>query len=46
MNTAELLIDCLIAEGIDVIFGVPGEENDDIIMAIAKKKLSFIVCRH
>ena len=24
-NTAQVLVDCLEAEGVDVIFGIPGE---------------------
>ena len=46
MNTAELLIDCLIANGINSISGVPGEENADVLMAISEKPITFIVCRH
>ena len=34
MNTAELLVQCLQAEGVECIFGIPGEENADFIMAI------------
>ena len=46
MNTAELLIDCLIANGIKNISGVPGEENANILMAISEKPIEFITCRH
>ena len=30
MNTAELLVQCLQAEGVECIFGIPGEENASI----------------
>ena len=34
MNAAELLVDCLREEGIEYIFGVPGEENADFMIAL------------
>ena len=46
MNTAELVIDCLIAHGIQSVSGVPGEENANIMMALSEKPISFITCRH
>lgn len=47
MNTAEGLIKALENEGIRYIFGVPGEENLDILEAIRKsKKITFVVTRH
>lgn len=47
MNAAELLVRCLEAEGIEYIFGVPGEENADFMMALeTSKKIRFILTRH
>ncbi|MCH7830863.1 MAG: acetolactate synthase large subunit [Proteobacteria bacterium] len=47
MNAAELLVRCLEAEGIEYIFGVPGEENADFMMALEpSKKIRFILTRH
>ncbi|MFK8103716.1 MAG: thiamine pyrophosphate-binding protein [Saprospiraceae bacterium] len=47
MNVAELFVQCLEKEGVTKIFGVPGEENEDILFAIAdSKKIEFIPCRH
>ena len=34
MNAAHLLVRCLEEEGIEYIFGVPGEENADFMMAL------------
>ena len=30
-TTAQVLVDCLEAEGVDVIFGIPGEETLDLM---------------
>ena len=47
MTVAELFVKCLENEGVQYIFGVPGEENEDLLFAIDKsKKLKFIPCRH
>jgi len=47
MNTAELLVRCLEAEGIEYIFGVPGEENADFMMALEQSaSIRFILTRH
>lgn len=31
-NTADLLVECLEEEGVEYIFGIPGEENLAVIM--------------
>ena len=45
-NTAQVLVDCLEAEGVDVIFGIPGEETLDLMFAIRDSKIRFIPTRH
>jgi acetolactate synthase-1/2/3 large subunit len=35
-NAAELMIECLEAEGVRRIYGVPGEENLDLLEAIRR----------
>ena len=30
-TTAQVLVDCLEAEGVDVMFGIPGEETLDLM---------------
>ncbi len=45
-TTAEVLVDCLKAEGVDVIFGIPGEENLDLMFAIKEAGIRFIPTRH
>ncbi|MDP2587022.1 MAG: acetolactate synthase large subunit [Candidatus Komeilibacteria bacterium] len=45
-NAADLFIAALEAEGVQYIFGVPGEENLDFMEALRQSKIKFIVCRH
>jgi acetolactate synthase-1/2/3 large subunit len=45
-NTAELLVKCLENEGVDYIFGLPGEENLHILDAIDRSSIQFITTRH
>ena len=47
MKASDLFVKCLEAEGIEYIFGVPGEENADFMMSLEQTdKISFILCRH
>ena len=46
MTTAELVIRCLEAEGVETIFGVPGEENLDLLDALLDSSIRFIPTRH
>ncbi len=45
-NAAELMIECLEAEGVRRIYGVPGEENLDLLDAIRKSSIELILTRH
>lgn len=47
MNIAEFVVSCLEAEGVEYVFGIPGEENIKFVRAIhASKKIRFILTRH
>lgn len=46
MNTAELLVKCLENEGVEYIFGLPGEENLDVLQALRTSSIQFITTRH
>lgn len=46
LNTAELLIECLENEGVEYIFGLPGEENLDILESLRNSSIQFITTRH
>lgn len=47
MKASDLFIQCLEEEGIEYIFGVPGEENADFMLSLEKsEKIKFILTRH
>ncbi len=46
MKAAELFVKCLENEGVEYIFGVPGEENAHFLMALEDSPIRFILCRH
>ena len=47
MKASDLFVRCLEVEGIEYVFGVPGEENADFVMSLSKsKKIQFILTRH
>lgn len=46
MNTAELLVKCLENEGVQYVFGLPGEENLHVLEALKNSSIQFITTRH
>lgn len=46
MNTAELLVRCLENEGVQYVFGLPGEENLHVLEALRHSSIQFITTRH
>ncbi len=47
MKASDLLVRCLEEEGIEYIFGVPGEENADFMLSLeSSKEIRFIMTRH
>ncbi len=46
MKTAELFVRALENEGVEYIFGVPGEENLDFLEALRTSKIKFVLTRH
>ena len=46
MNAAELLVRCLENEQVEIIFGIPGEENIDVMDALLDSNIRFITTRH
>jgi acetolactate synthase I/II/III large subunit len=46
MNAAQLLVRCLENEGVDYVFGIPGEENIHIMDALAQSRIRFVATRH
>ena len=47
MKASDLLVQCLEVEGVETIFGVPGEENADFMLSLeASEQIKFILTRH
>lgn len=46
MTGAELFVRCLENEGVRHIFGIPGEENIDVMDALLDSEIDFITTRH
>lgn len=46
MKASDLFVRCLEAEGVERIFGVPGEENADLMISLEDSRIEFVLCRH
>jgi len=46
MKAAELFVKCLENEGVEYIFGIPGEENLDMMDALLDSSIKFVTVRH
>ncbi len=46
INASELFIEALTNEGVENIYGVPGEENLDFLEALRKSNIKLILTRH
>ncbi len=47
MNAAEQLVDALVAEGVSLVFGIPGDENLPFVEAVsASDDITFVLTRH
>src|SRR5215475_2043029 len=46
LNGADLLVSALENEGVQTIFGVPGEENLDVVESLRKSTIKLVVTRH
>jgi acetolactate synthase-1/2/3 large subunit len=46
MKAAELFVRCLENEGVEYIFGIPGEENIDVLDVLVDSPIRFISTRH
>ncbi|NTU42751.1 MAG: acetolactate synthase large subunit [Nitrospirales bacterium] len=45
MNGAELLVQCLENEGVSLVFGLPGEENLEILNALSSSSIRTVITR-
>lgn len=46
MEAAELIVHCLEAEGVDYVFGIPGEENIRLVRALDASDITYVLARH
>jgi acetolactate synthase-1/2/3 large subunit len=46
MKASDLFVKCLENEGVEYIFGIPGEENVDMIDSMIDSKIEFVVVLH
>lgn len=46
MKTSDLFVSCLEAEEVEYIFGLPGEENADLMISLLDSSIKFLLTRH
>ena len=46
MKASDLFVRALEAEGVAHIFGIPGEENADLMLSLMESSIEFVLCRH
>ena len=46
MKASDLFVQCLEREGVESIFGVPGEENIDLLDSISRSSIRLVLTRH
>jgi len=46
MQASDLLVACLEREGVEHVFGVPGEEMEDLLFSLRDSEVTFVPVRH
>ena len=46
MKASELLVRCLENEGVEYVFGIPGEEILDILDSLSRSRIKYVLTRH
>lgn len=46
MKVSDLLVRCLEAESVRFVFGIPGEETEDLLFSLEQSSIEFVPCRH
>ena len=46
MKGSDLLVKALESEGVEYIFGIPGEENLDFLDALRRSSIRLVLTRH
>ncbi len=45
-KASDVFVKCLEAEGVKRVFGVPGEENADLMLSLQESSIEFVLTRH
>ena len=45
-KASDLFVECLEAEGVEYVFGVPGEENLDLLESLSNSSIKLVLTRH
>ena len=45
-KASELVVAALENEGVDRVFGIPGEENLDVVESLRKSAIELVLTRH
>eukprot|EP01030_Chromulinospumella_sphaerica_P007064 gene7064-6907_t len=45
-KAADVVVQCLENEGVEFVFGIPGEENLDLLESLRKSKIKLVLTRH
>jgi acetolactate synthase-1/2/3 large subunit len=46
ITVAELIVECLESEGVEYVFGIPGEENIHLVEALSRSPIRYVLVRH
>lgn len=46
MKVSDKFVQCLENEGVEYVFGVPGEENEDLLFSLDDSDITFVPTRH
>jgi acetolactate synthase-1/2/3 large subunit len=46
ITVAELIVECLEQEGVEYVFGIPGEENIHLVEALSRSTIRYVLVRH
>ncbi|MEK6867599.1 MAG: thiamine pyrophosphate-binding protein, partial [Nanoarchaeota archaeon] len=46
MKVSDLIVKCLETEGVKYVFGLPGEETEDLLFSLANSTITFVPTRH
>lgn len=45
-KASDIVVQCLESEGVEYVFGIPGEENLDLLESLRKSQIKLILTRH